>query len=1748
MEAPTEGWGTVRQDTTGLRRDITVNGKRYPLVTDRQGLAWRHEEDAPLSGLAPQRVESAVWDVGWASGAGETYRFNPQTDGYAFSVGWDATKPGRAKLSGRRNTVASSQVLRDLPTFGFEEAALGSVTSTITQFPVDDGSLTSAATTVIQTRVASGSGGSVGPPSTIAETPLFAEKDTVAGTSFTTTATIGSNLIEPNALVLVTVMCTGTSAGTIPNAPTGGGMTTWTQYQTTTVTVDGVLHRITVFHSQQATPGAPAVLVVTFPGTVGNYRIVASAYTGVTIGGNGADALLQNKTGSVASSFSLQVPLSLSFTTAIDPENAVYAVFGLGSAGTATFGSPTFAPVTAGYTTTESIVVNNHGLAAVWKAQGTDLVRGAWTVQSLGSGVAGIAIEIEALQVATTTFSTDPYLPSANALALLTVVGTLTGGSVEPTASGGNMASWTKVDSQAFGTDHRVTVFRALRTTVATDAAPVVISFSAAQDVIRWSISEYTNVDVTSGAGGSSAVAQYSKNSGTGTTASSNLTTPAGASFGAFGTNGVGMDVEGGYTAMDFDAPAGTILTHGVVNQGTLFTEFKTGTDTSVTATDANSNASTGWGAIAIEIKSSVGSVYQTDAPGAGMSVTAGRLVLCAVYMNAVSVGTLTSVEGLGLSWTVVDTIAISSTHRIALWKAVATQNATGQLTFTCSAAQTCVRWAVSEFSGVDTTTPVIQSKTGSSASSDTLTITLTSAVGTTGMTYAVFGAGTASTVVKGSAFTQVYNTASSSATLLSEYVSPQSQTADATLATVSTVGSLIVFESPYSISDESYARRVATLTGSTWANVSNPGSASQACLSFAKSLGGILFRAYGNNGYGYGGALAPSRLDRSTDNGVTWTTVFAQQTDSGDFWGVTGIDRAADGALWLCASLIDQTNLVLPYPSVWKSTDGGANWTKIYEDTTASRRRMIDIACHPGNASVVIVVGDRSPGLGQTWSTTDGSSFTVSTTLPIQSVVGERQVVILSTGRVICMNSASGDMYYSDDNGTSWTEAGATFSTYAYDLLATPGDALFASGGSALSPIVLRSLDAGVTWTTVLDDTIDAAISMFHGLAYSANDDALYVCTEETDTTGRVLKLASATQVVVGATSDVTNNLDSLFTERVGRQGVVLHGEVAADTTFVGIAVEIGAGSIAGGTTGVIHPYILNGQYCYKMTVTGTTISAPTAKDLESPSQAGNPAKFGSDAANLRWFIPAGQTSRYWTLQANSGNDSWARGSDEAQSFARLQDGTVAKLLRGHDFNQSNISANGDAWDADNYDVGDVSGVITNMVDTGTSVYVSKTDGLYRFLAEGVTQQIIQSNPDDNNGCGLLAIQGTDAVLYNDLAGLWLFDGANLPSLIGPDANDLNQPITNVTHEPRGGRHLETAKAGKWYYSVYQVTDTTTKTYILAGYRMGDRWVWHTPWRYDGVVRGVFPDTSGRLWSAFVDDQLIGYHQLDEDGCPDPGRNTIGHGAASENYDLYLPEITFPAKAYLQSVELLLANADSSVPVFIRYDADLAGYLTLGATASGTSTSTTQATLTDTTQAWTTNQWVGNVLTATATGYTATITSNTETVLSFSAWSTAGDPADAIAYTISAGKAANGLVRYFKGTTAVGAYRWRLIIRAVASDVFDNTDTTPLEVRAARLFFWTRSQKTDRVHFTVDCGARLSNGAMDSDAKTRRDELKALARGDTSGPAVACLDPDGNTLYLGMFLASDLMLQEVDGELHWVIDCQAMEWTTASQ
>jgi len=132
-----------------------------------------------------------------------------------------------------------------------------------------------------------------------------------------------------------------------------------------------------------------------------------------------------------------------------------------------------------------------------------------------------------------------------------------------------------------------------------------------------------------------------------------------------------------------------------------------------------------------------------------------------------------------------------------------------------------------------------------------------------------------------------------------------------------------------------------------------------------------------------------------------------------------------------------------------------------------------------------------------------------------------------------------------------------------------------------------------------------------------------------------------------------------------------------------------------------------------------------------------------------------------------------------------------------------------------------------------------------------------------------------------------------------------------------------------------------------------------------------------------------------------------IGYSDAKTNeHELGVTDIDTPALGNgVTDGAFICYDTDSTIPDGMSLVAggatDTDAVVGLSPSYSDTSTSTTAATLTDTDATWTIDQWIGFVVTATATGYTATVTGNSATVLSFSAWSTPGDPSDTIAYTI---------------------------------------------------------------------------------------------------------------------------------------------------
>ena len=136
----------------------------------------------------------------------------------------------------------------------------------------------------------------------------------------------------------------------------------------------------------------------------------------------------------------------------------------------------------------------------------------------------------------------------------------------------------------------------------------------------------------------------------------------------------------------------------------------------------------------------------------------------------------------------------------------------------------------------------------------------------------------------------------------------------------------------------------------------------------------------------------------------------------------------------------------------MWRTTDGGDNWTRVTESLD-----------HPAVSSIA---QDTRPGKTNTW------------------YYGAGETVGNSASKSFSANYRGGGMYKSTDNGVTWNiipgtetlpQKGSKWDAIfkiAIDPSETTNDEIYA----AIEDGVLRSTDGGLSWTTVLNSTINTA------------------------------------------------------------------------------------------------------------------------------------------------------------------------------------------------------------------------------------------------------------------------------------------------------------------------------------------------------------------------------------------------------------------------------------------------------------------------------------------------------------------------------------------------------------------------------------------------------------------------------------------------------------------------------------------------
>ncbi|MDW8075585.1 MAG: T9SS type A sorting domain-containing protein [Bacteroidota bacterium] len=164
------------------------------------------------------------------------------------------------------------------------------------------------------------------------------------------------------------------------------------------------------------------------------------------------------------------------------------------------------------------------------------------------------------------------------------------------------------------------------------------------------------------------------------------------------------------------------------------------------------------------------------------------------------------------------------------------------------------------------------------------------------------------------------------------------------------------------------------------------------------------------------------------------------------------------------------------PSGGLWKSTDNGTTWTS--NTDTLATLGVSAIAIDPTNPQIIYIgTGDRdardtygvgilkSTDGGVTWATT-GLNWTTNQ----NRVVCE--ILIMPTNSAILLAATSNGIWRSTDGGQTWSQRTTAY-TMELRLHPTNPNIIFAStynqsGGAA----ILRSLDGGVTWSSVWSNT----------------------------------------------------------------------------------------------------------------------------------------------------------------------------------------------------------------------------------------------------------------------------------------------------------------------------------------------------------------------------------------------------------------------------------------------------------------------------------------------------------------------------------------------------------------------------------------------------------------------------------------------------------------------------------------------------
>lgn len=310
---------------------------------------------------------------------------------------------------------------------------------------------------------------------------------------------------------------------------------------------------------------------------------------------------------------------------------------------------------------------------------------------------------------------------------------------------------------------------------------------------------------------------------------------------------------------------------------------------------------------------------------------------------------------------------------------------------------------------------------------------------------------------------------------------------------------------------------------GSTWAAVSGfPGSLATSAL--AELPDGTLLAGTGDfNTAGGDGIMS------STDGGNSWLPL-ASTTPSASalHWAFVNSLAVSSNGVILAATGISGVP-----GGIERSTDNGQTWASVWPATGtsggSSSSSSMDVAFDPENANAALADDQYggavfSTDAGKTWSEGTGLPGTKGARVSVAfdpSVSGSAYALVDNNGGSGSSKSPSGQVYHSADGGKTWTLLADT-TAFVNELTGTPGGALcddvagsncqgwydnviiVLPHSAATSPTILAggidiftSTDGGSTWTETgdwLNGQADYLHADQHAFTYDPTDGLLLV------------------------------------------------------------------------------------------------------------------------------------------------------------------------------------------------------------------------------------------------------------------------------------------------------------------------------------------------------------------------------------------------------------------------------------------------------------------------------------------------------------------------------------------------------------------------------------------------------------------------------------------------------------------------------